>query len=38
MIKKFIPQQAEDFVKWQAEIDRRLERLDRFVLKVSVPS
>jgi hypothetical protein len=35
MIRKFVPQEAANFIKWLAEINRRLDRLDRFEFKVS---
>jgi len=36
MIRSFLPEEAEKFIKWESDINKRLERLDRFVLKYSV--
>ena len=33
MIRKFVPQEAENFFKWESDVNTRLDRLDRFVLK-----
>jgi hypothetical protein len=38
MIRKFIPQEARNFLQWEAGINKRVKRLERFVLKVSAPS